>query len=80
MMRNFRFERHLASAVMAWTGPRREIAEGFDPSLIPQWRAKPDRWGDQGWIEHRVPHAVRLQDRFAGEIASFRRPRDIPRA
>ena len=80
MMRNFRFPKHLASAVMAWTGPRPQIAEGFDRSLVPQWRQRPDRWGDQGWIEHRVPHAIRMQDRFPGEIASFRRPREASAA
>lgn len=73
-LRDFFVPRIINSSVMAWDGPRPEIAEGFRAELDRRWRDWPDQYSDQSWILRRVPDAVRLQDRFPGQVASAKRP------
>lgn len=62
------------SGIMAWTGAKPHIPDNFTVEQIPSWASTTDaRWGDQGWIWHRVREEVGIMDdRFPEEFASFK--------
>ncbi len=70
MLSDFSNQRRFASGVMAWSGNRAAIADGFALERIGDF-ATADRWGNQGWIVSRLTRApASLQSLFPGQISS----------
>jgi hypothetical protein len=66
--------RSLASGVMAWRGPRRDLYQAFKARAdhhIATCNRK-GNWGDQGFIHHHVDRWDAWQDLFPGQIVSFK--------
>lgn len=72
-LRDFYRPEGLQSAVMAWrAGETHDIWEKYERAGCPVDFECNNTWGDQAWIEHVRPDAVRLQDRFPSLFASFK--------
>ena len=61
---------HIGSGLMAWeVGKMDHIWERWDGCGRPQFHPR----GDQGWIEACVSGCDRLQDKYPGQIVSFKK-------
>jgi len=75
-LRNLHHSKHkeIGSGVMAWSGGHRSLYEAFmrRPHHFMQVYTKPDRWGDQGFIQDHVEKIDRFQDIFPNRIESYK--------
>jgi uncharacterized Rossmann fold enzyme len=73
ILRDFYRPDGLQSVVMAWeAGTTTDVWERYEATGCPQDFETGQTWGDQAWIEHVRPDAIRLQSVFPDAFVSYK--------